>query len=457
MKKNINTAFTLVELIVVITILAVLATVAFISFQGYTSSSRDSVRLADLKNISKSFEINRTKDIDFPLPDKKVDISASGTIFQYQWELSQNILETDLNIFDGGLDPVTLKPYGYAVNLARNKFQVIWFLENQESVANISTTTTFADNSDKYIKSSGDSLGILLNETTNEVIVQSGSFDEIDVENDSDNYLLYINKLNRISGISYKTVLKYNNLSTKTSCKEILENDNTTLNQNGYYMIDYKWYNTLVYCDMTTQGWWWTLFYANSANENMKVKKSYLQYLSDKNWINYNWVTYNDYDLYGMLDVSEFWATAILTKELINWIGDNWASVTFNNSDLLNKFINNTIIDETPLSIGVNNDCQLLPNNQSFIYKTNNIEYSYNKITHRVWWWNNFHWYWWRDCMVADWIIPTQSDDPELTKPKDYPRHYFYKIDSNIDVDRVRWISGFNKWDSSAIARYFVR
>ena len=84
MKNNFNKAFTLVELIVVITILAVLATVAFISFQGYTSSSRDSVRLADLKNISKSFEINRTKGIDFPLPDKKVDISSSGTIFQYQ-------------------------------------------------------------------------------------------------------------------------------------------------------------------------------------------------------------------------------------------------------------------------------------------------------------------------------------------------------------------------------------
>ncbi len=190
MKKNINTAFTLVELIVVITILAVLATVGFISFQGYTSSSRDWVRLADLKNISKSFEINRTKDIDFALPDKKVDISASGTIFQYQWELSQNILEKNLNIFDGGLDPVTKEPYGYAVNFARNKFQVIWFLENQESVANISTTTTFADNSDKYIKSSGDSLGILLNETTNEIITASGSLDEIDIDTNTDNYTL---------------------------------------------------------------------------------------------------------------------------------------------------------------------------------------------------------------------------------------------------------------------------
>ena len=193
MKKTIIKAFTLVELIVVITILAVLSTVAFISFQWYTSSSRDSVRLADLKNISKSFEINRTKSIDFPLPDKKVDISASGTIFQYQGELLHNILESDLNIFNGGLDPVTLKPYGYAVNLARNKFQIIWFLENSENISNISANKTFADNSDKYVKTSGDTLGILLTDSNNELITQSGSLNEIDIKNTTSNYSIVTN------------------------------------------------------------------------------------------------------------------------------------------------------------------------------------------------------------------------------------------------------------------------
>ena len=271
MKKNINTAFTLVELIVVITILAVLATVAFISFQGYTSSSRDWVRLADLKNISKSFEINRTKDIDFPLPDKKVDISASGTIFQYQWELSQNILESDLNIFDGGLDPVTKQPYGYAVNLARNKFQIIWFLENQESVANISTTTTFADNSDKYIKSSGDSLGILLNETTNEIITASGSFDEIDIEAIVDNYSIIIwNKITKWNSDYIKDNLSFR-INAIESCKSILYNWNSkwdgmyTINPTGLAWDDFE-----VYCDMSTDWWGWTLL-ANAIGEDTSV------------------------------------------------------------------------------------------------------------------------------------------------------------------------------------------
>ena len=260
MKNNKISAFTLVELIVVITILAVLATVAFISFQGYTSSSRDSVRLADLKNISKSFEINRTKGIDFPLPDKKVDISSSGTIFQYQWELSQNILNSDLNIFDWWVDPLTWDNYWYAVNSARNKFQIIWFLENQDSVANISMNPTFADNSDKYVKSSWDSLGILLNETTNEIIVQSGSLNTIEIQTDNNAYNIVVeNNINTIDEWYLKNKLWFRT-NPKTSCYSILKNGDST--GNGMYTINPTGEREFeMYCDMSW--WWWTHFNSN--------------------------------------------------------------------------------------------------------------------------------------------------------------------------------------------------
>ena len=288
MKNNLHKAFTLVELIVVITILAVLATVAFISFQGYTSSSRDSVRLADLKNISKSFEINRTKDIDFPLPDKKVDISASGTIFQYQWELSQNILKKNLNIFDGGLDPVTKKPYGYAVNLARNKFQIIWFLENNQNVANISTTKTFADNSDKYVKTSGDNLGIFLNETTKEIIAASGSFVELDVYNTPTNYT-YIQPGNtvarEITWSGYTLAWEFQELIfPRADCNALLKNGLAT--NSGLYNISPDNINTYqVYCDMETAWGGWTLI--NGSWEKIGGE-NYTYNDSNPNFDNYN-------------------------------------------------------------------------------------------------------------------------------------------------------------------------
>ena len=265
MKNNFNKAFTLVELIVVITILAVLATVAFISFQGYASSSRDSVRLADLKNISKSFEINRTKDIDFPLPDKKIDISASGTIFQYQWELSQNILNADLNIFDGWVDPLTGENYWYAVNFARNKFQIIWFLENQESVANISQNITFADNSDKYVKSNGNNLGVILNENTYEIIVQSGSLDTIDIVDTTNRYsFLYWKNIESWDKEIFQKVINLQNYELLVSCKDLLDKYPKFLNQDGIYTISPYGENIFdVYCDMTTDWWWWTIIWSD--------------------------------------------------------------------------------------------------------------------------------------------------------------------------------------------------
>ena len=273
MKKTIIKAFTLVELIVVITILAVLSTVAFISFQWYTSSSRDSVRLADLKNISKSFEINRTKSIDFPLPDKKVDISASGTIFQYQGELLHNILESDLNIFNGGLDPVTLKPYGYAVNLARNKFQIIWFLENSENISNISANKTFADNSDKYVKTSGDTLGILLTDSNNELITQSGSLNEIDIKNTTSNYSIVTN--NKVITwnkeiISGEIDFRFNKIK---DCRAILYNWNSTWND--FYTINPTWIDWEefeVYCNMKTDWGGWTKISAEIPNNTYRLQ-----------------------------------------------------------------------------------------------------------------------------------------------------------------------------------------
>lgn len=52
-KRNFGSGgFTLVELIVVITILAILGTIGFISIQGYSSQSRDSKRLSDIRTLS---------------------------------------------------------------------------------------------------------------------------------------------------------------------------------------------------------------------------------------------------------------------------------------------------------------------------------------------------------------------------------------------------------------------
>ncbi len=59
-KIQLTKGFTLVELIVVITILAILGTIGFISLQGYSTQSRDSKRISDLRSIGTAVNVTNT-------------------------------------------------------------------------------------------------------------------------------------------------------------------------------------------------------------------------------------------------------------------------------------------------------------------------------------------------------------------------------------------------------------
>ncbi|MGB2111200.1 MAG: hypothetical protein ACPHY8_05130, partial [Patescibacteria group bacterium] len=66
------------------------------------------------------------------------------------------------------------------------------FLDNFESLSNISLQKSFANNSDKYAKSFGDNLAILLTTDTHEVIIDESNTQTIDIVNTSDNYEVII-------------------------------------------------------------------------------------------------------------------------------------------------------------------------------------------------------------------------------------------------------------------------
>lgn len=69
--------FTLVELIVVITILAILGTIGFLSIGGYSSRARDSSRVADISNITKSLDLSIITAGTYPIPDSAGAITYS--------------------------------------------------------------------------------------------------------------------------------------------------------------------------------------------------------------------------------------------------------------------------------------------------------------------------------------------------------------------------------------------
>ena len=271
MKNNIKyQAFTLIELIVVITILAVLATIWFISLTGYSRDSRDSVRLTDLKTITKAFEVSKTKDILLAFPDNKVDISASGSIFQHQWLLSEKIL-WESNIHWWWKDPSTNEYYWYAINSQRNKFQLIWYFENNDIITNIRVNKLFADNKNKYIKSLWDNLGVILDPITNELILDSNSSWVIDIDNNTDSYSLIFS--NNILLAEPEWIKKHFNANNKknTNCLTILRSGLS--NWSWIYTINPNWINWEefeVYCDMETDWWGWTrIIYADNQQSTI--------------------------------------------------------------------------------------------------------------------------------------------------------------------------------------------
>jgi prepilin-type N-terminal cleavage/methylation domain-containing protein len=70
--------FTLVELIVVITILAILGTIGFLAIGGYSSRARDSARIGDLAQVSKSLDLSTVISGSYPLPDGSFAVTYSG-------------------------------------------------------------------------------------------------------------------------------------------------------------------------------------------------------------------------------------------------------------------------------------------------------------------------------------------------------------------------------------------
>ncbi|MDD2745051.1 MAG: prepilin-type N-terminal cleavage/methylation domain-containing protein, partial [Candidatus Gracilibacteria bacterium] len=77
-KNKYTFGFTLIELIVVITILAILGTIGFLSIGGYSSKARDSARISDVANLSKSLDVSIVTVGSYPTPDNSFAVTYSG-------------------------------------------------------------------------------------------------------------------------------------------------------------------------------------------------------------------------------------------------------------------------------------------------------------------------------------------------------------------------------------------
>lgn len=160
--------FTLVELIVVITIVWILSTVWFVSYSGYLTSARDSNRISQLTKLSDSLQVYSASKT-LPLPDDKIDITASWAIIAYQWEVWVDVLET-IDYTNWWKDPKDDTYYTYYLTKDRKSLQLMAMMEEQSSTAfNLTPSTNAVNYEDRYPRTYGSKLWILIYSDTSNI------------------------------------------------------------------------------------------------------------------------------------------------------------------------------------------------------------------------------------------------------------------------------------------------
>ncbi|MFK7780068.1 MAG: prepilin-type N-terminal cleavage/methylation domain-containing protein [Candidatus Gracilibacteria bacterium] len=138
-------AFTLVELIVVITILAILGTIAFISLQGYSATSRDSVRIYDVSNMKTSLELFHLNSGKYPLPDDYGTVTYLGEKLFYQGYFGNKVIQNvSRNMNEIPTDPLTNRKYIYSIGSNKNELEILSLLETDNIALNTISQTNAA-------------------------------------------------------------------------------------------------------------------------------------------------------------------------------------------------------------------------------------------------------------------------------------------------------------------------
>ena len=310
-------AFTLVELIVVITILAILWTIAFISLQWYSKDARDSTRLADLKSIEKALEFQLLKGSKIPQPDDFVEITASWTIISYQWYAWDGVL-WKISVHWKGKDPLDDIYYTYLTDTNFSNYQLMWFLEWWELISynnSILNQTKAVNYSERHPLVRWKPLWIIVNSTTKEPI--QVTWTGIDIVTEIDEYELYLWNNDSITWTGWS--LKAAQLNA--SCKRIKDINLNSID--WVYSINPTWtWAFEVYCDMTTDWGWWTLYTAKAKYGFPNTW--YLSVNETLNNTNYDYIRWNY--------VSPSWTELpliykIFNQEEWNFILKNWQRI----------------------------------------------------------------------------------------------------------------------------------
>ena len=127
-----NYWFTLIELIITVTIISILGTISYLSYSTYSSNARDSIRLNEVNNISKTLELYYSVNSKYVEPTNPINITYSwGNLFS-QWTFwidSTNELKIYWKV---PKDPLSKNEYSYSLINSKKEYEIWYALEKEE-------------------------------------------------------------------------------------------------------------------------------------------------------------------------------------------------------------------------------------------------------------------------------------------------------------------------------------
>ncbi len=254
--KHSKKGLTLVELIIVVVILGVLATIGTVSYTSYIGGSRDANRLTQMSDIQDGLSLMSVSRA-LPKPENSIDILAGSNVIWFQWYAWAGVLSV-IGYQNGGQDPQDDTFFTYYTDVSRKSFQLLWFLEEQPQISYLPVEQSYANGIDysfRFPAVVGNRLGVLVEDGTNTPVQEIPSLASgFNIAGTSDTYKSYYTTSEFLRGDG--DILSQ--IHPKWSCKRLL--DLSRHNGSGVYRINPTWAQEIqVYCDMETDGGWWTL------------------------------------------------------------------------------------------------------------------------------------------------------------------------------------------------------
>lgn len=433
--------FTFVELIVAVIIIALLWVIGVAQFVDRWASIRDASRVAQMSEIFSAITSHNITN-RIPVPNNKVNITASGQLIWYQWDIGDVLLET-INFNGDGIDPRTQEYYSIILDKNKKNFQILWFLENENEFA-------VSQNTNNVIVK-WNQLWVLMDEYGLPIQRMNQLSGILDIQNTPNTFISVFSEQHSIKWNGeqlwlLKTVFKQWGIYKK-SCKKALWNDDSLLNRDGIYAIGLDNSQVVeVYCNMTFDWWGWTLFYANNGLADSPVKESYVTMrdnVIENNQV-YNISDYDSPHLSWLVDyrfLTDDTDVELLAVNRNEFSNGRWAKVVFSDLETFQWALSSKVLWSTSYP----NQCVDIINWGKVSFYISNGS-SYENLSQIM----NHHW---GNIWISHWSYNCNWYTSSI-----YAHLLFYVSTDNRDERRTRsshWV--WWSWWGDNQYRYFVR